>query len=475
MEWTLVGSPGDPGACLPIGLNSPFAPAMDRKKAARSDDYLADSESSDLLYQMDQSSPIRMRRTLKPTKPRHVTVRTPSEEDLFERTYASGHHRESTPSAIVRYSTSDEEEAEGHKTAKARDCRKAVTESATAPSGTSTTSQNGTNQVYTHSHATQPGNIASQPSIITNPQTITTAYPYAIHYPGQPAPFLIANATTMDGYQNSGPSNNGLNFQPQVPDTSLGPMMHTYRPSYDNGVYVAHPGIAPIRPMNVAQAPLVAAPVVPSTVVVCPTYFASAQVCTTMGYMGEDTVVAPREVVVAGPQGVAVPFQAGPATGPILPIVAQQQPYQAQPMMIAGGVQAGQPVMMAAPGGGGGVPPGQPVLVNGGPAPMMGGVGGQPAFMMPGNNNTFLPVHNEPATGIGETAGQVAAAYMTNPELNEPQDFKPADDNPSRMYMVRQLDGQYIQMPRITIDSFGKNARWYVTDEGVFYAVRLEP
>lgn len=156
-----------------------------------------------------------------------------------------------------------------------------------------------------------------------------------------------------------------------------------------------------------------------------------------------------------------------------MPIIAQQ-PYQQQPIMIAGGVQTGQPVMMAAPGGfgGGGVPPGQPVLVNGGPAPMMG-AGGQPAYMMPGNN-TFHPIHNEPATGIGETAGQVASAYMANPELNEPQEFKPADENPSRMYMVRQLDGQYIQMPRITIDSFGKGARWYATDEGVFYAVRLE-
>lgn len=157
-----------------------------------------------------------------------------------------------------------------------------------------------------------------------------------------------------------------------------------------------------------------------------------------------------------------------------MPVIAQQ-PYQQQPMMVAGGVQVGQPVMMAAPGGfgGGGVPPGQPVLVNGGPAPMMGGGVGQPAYMMPGNN-TFLPIHNEPATGIGETAGQVASAYMANPELNEPQEFKPADENPSRMYMVRQLDGQYIQMPRITIDSFGKGIRWYATDEGVFYAVRLE-
>lgn len=162
-------------------------------------------------------------------------------------------------------------------------------------------------------------------------------------------------------------------------------------------------------------------------------------------------------------------MQAGPVTAPIMPVVAQQ-PYPAQPMMLGGGPPfQGPPMMMA----GGGVPPGQPVLVHGGPAPM--GMGAAP--MMPGNYPTYpsqYPIHNEPATGIGQTAGEVAAGFMTNPELNEPQDFKPADDNPSRMYMVRQLDGHYIQMPRATIDHFGKAARWYVTNEGVFYAVRLE-
>ncbi|ROV99083.1 hypothetical protein VMCG_06649 [Cytospora schulzeri] len=449
---------------------------MARHNAVPPGDYFADSESSD-LYELDDyhhpPTPMSMKRTtFKPTKSRHVTVRTPSEEDLFERTFETGHRRTPTPYALVRQSSSDEEE--NHKTTKAHKQRKSVAENVTGPPGVApynapagTTVQNGNNQVYLHGYATQPGCLPGQ-------QTINTPYPYAINYPGQPAPFIIANPAIMDGYQNSAPQNNGLNFQPQVPDTSLGPMTHIYRPSYDGGVVYAQPGIAPNRPITFAPAPLVAAPVATPAVVVYPTFVASAPVYTTLGYKGDDGVVAPREVV-AGPQGVAVPIQAGPATAPIMPVMAQQpyqQPYQQQPMMVAGGVQTGQPVMMAAPGGfgGGGVPPGQPVLVNGGPAPVMGG---QPAFMMPGNN-TFPPMHNEPATGIGETAGQVASAYMSNPELNEPQDFKPADENPSRMYMVRQLDGQYIQMPRITIDSFGKGARWYATDDGVFYAVRLE-
>lgn len=103
------------------------------------------------------------------------------------------------------------------------------------------------------------------------------------------------------------------------------------------------------------------------------------------------------------------------------------------------------------------------------------GMGGP--TMMPGNfptHSSQYPVHYQPAMGIGQTASEIAAGCLTNPELNQPQDFEPADKNPSRMYMVRQLDGQYIQMPRATIDHFGKAARWYVTDDGVFYAVRLE-
>lgn len=136
-------------------------------------------------------------------------------------------------------------------------------------------------------------------------------------------------------------------------------------------------------------------------------------------------------------------------------------------MMMPGGngnfPPQGPPIIVAPAG----APHGQPMLVNGGGASIMPGTSFLPAV----HNG----VHYEPATGVGQTAGEVAAACLMNPELNEPQDFKPADDNPSRMYMVRQLDGQYIQMSRATIDSFGATgARWYLTDDGVFYAVRLE-
>lgn len=185
-------------------------------------------------------------------------------------------------------------------------------------------------------------------------------------------------------------------------------------------------------------------------------------------------------VFTQAPQGVAGPFQAGPATAAMIPMPIQQGYQGPQPMMYAGGVgpvaAGGNP--NAAPGmmpmagnfcgsGGGGFPPGQPMLLNN---------GGPQHMMMPGNYPPNAMMHHEPAAGIGMTAGEVAAAYMMDPEINEPQDFQPADPNPARMYMVRQLDGQYIAMSRATIDSFGATgARWYLTDENVFYAVRLEP
>lgn len=72
----------------------------------------------------------------------------------------------------------------------------------------------------------------------------------------------------------------------------------------------------------------------------------------------------------------------------------------------------------------------------------------------------------------------VAEAHMLNEhaavhsEIDEPQDFRPADNNPSRMYRVCEVDGTWTIRSRFTIDSLG-DSRWYITDEGVFYAVRM--
>lgn len=80
----------------------------------------------------------------------------------------------------------------------------------------------------------------------------------------------------------------------------------------------------------------------------------------------------------------------------------------------------------------------------------------------------------DPAFGIGLTSGEVAALneeYAARSNVDAPQDFRPADPDPSRMYRVRELDGTWVLLSRATIERGA--FRWYITDEGVFYAVRL--
>lgn len=153
------------------------------------------------------------------------------------------------------------------------------------------------------------------------------------------------------------------------------------------------------------------------------------------------------------------PVNVATSTAPFHPIMMQQypQPYQQaytqHPVMMSGGpaVVGGSHVM------------GQPVTVQGPPVVVAGNYPSQP-----------MPVHTDPVLGIGRTQSEIVAEQMQFAEANDlfkRQDFKPADDDPSRYYMVRELDGAWTQRNRMTIDALG--CRWYLADEGYFYAVRL--
>lgn len=166
------------------------------------------------------------------------------------------------------------------------------------------------------------------------------------------------------------------------------------------------------------------------------------------------------------------------------PVAAAPQGYVVQPGMVP---LAQQPVMLNphayVPVGAPGIP-GQPMMSAAAmPAPMMAaaaapGAGGGAIPIIPGNlppppppTSTAMPE----VSGMGRTPNeemlrQVEFAYSNR--LFEPQDFKPADDDPSRYYYVREVDGNWTQRNRFTIDHMG-DCRWYVTDEGWFYAVRL--
>ncbi|KAF5579070.1 hypothetical protein FPCIR_11332 [Fusarium pseudocircinatum] len=221
------------------------------------------------------------------------------------------------------------------------------------------------------------------------------------------------NTANMGDYQNAAPPVHGMNFQPPVPDTTFGPMQHVYVPRFDNGL---------------------------------------------------------AGVPVGAYAGVQQPAVGGLAPQPTVQgsYVVQQQPYYyqqptmgQQPVLVAGHqpqqfVQQVQQV------------PGVPSVGVAGGAAVPGTV---PVFAgnVPGGH------HVPDVTGVGRTAGEEQLRQIQFAHANkmyEPQDFKPADDDPSRFYYVREVDGNWTQRNRFTIDHMG-DSRWYVTDEGWFYAVRL--
>lgn len=144
--------------------------------------------------------------------------------------------------------------------------------------------------------------------------------------------------------------------------------------------------------------------------------------------------------------------------------VVHQQPYYVQqptmgqqPMYLQGQQQNFMPHPQQVPG--------MPTVGLAGGVAMGSGVP-----FVAGNAGHFPEV-----SGLGRTAGeeqlrQIKFAHAN--KLYEPQDFKPADDDPSRFYYVREVDGNWTQRNRFTIDHMG-DCRWYVTDEGWFYAIRL--
>lgn len=78
--------------------------------------------------------------------------------------------------------------------------------------------------------------------------------------------------------------------------------------------------------------------------------------------------------------------------------------------------------------------------------------------------------------GIGKTGTeawyeQCFNAQSESNKMSEPQDFKPADPDPGRMYPCREADGAWTQRNLVTIERLD-DARWYIDSHGRFYAVR---
>ncbi|KAI0383069.1 hypothetical protein F5Y04DRAFT_251758 [Hypomontagnella monticulosa] len=265
---------------------------------------------------------------------------------------------------------------------------------------------------------------AAPPQVLP-PGFIQSPYPAVPQVIHQALPVSKQQQPIM-AYTTSFMPNQGQHFQPPVPDTTYGPIPHTYHPRFDNG------GNDP-----------------------------SGEYTTINGQLyrrvGSNFVA---DAIPGGGQVQYVPVQqpaSGVATAPVIlqqgaqqPVYVQGQPgvtVLSQPAQIASQPAAfpamvGQPQVQMAPGGG-----------------------------MPGG----VPSHPPDVMGVGKTGMEVQIEqYHTalNTKALEGQDIAPADPDPSRMYYCRELDGEWTLRNRYGIDNLG-DCRWYVMPGGVFYAVRL--
>ncbi|KAM0472665.1 hypothetical protein ACHAPX_008626 [Trichoderma viride] len=301
-------------------------------------------------------------------------------------------------------------------------------------------------------------------------------------------------AASMADYQNAAPMPHGVNFQPPVPDTTFGPIPHVYVPRFDGGFMPAAVQV------GLPSVQFVSAPAACSTTVVMPktfyyynngfTYYASRPAARILPldvalFSVYSALVQSPKKLLACLDTVARLFAShleslyGLDLG-FRPTFRSVQPSVAGiPVAHSSYVVAQQPAVVPQPFVGQ-----QPVMIGGQPAaaaafpvhqmpaafPAMGlsGVGGMPVFT--GNGGQIPDV-----SGLGRTPGEETVRQHQFAHANkmfEPQEFKPSDDDPSRFYYVREVDGNWTQRNRFTIDHLG-DCRWYVTDEGWFYAVRM--
>ncbi|RYP58544.1 hypothetical protein DL769_008918 [Monosporascus sp. CRB-8-3] len=264
----------------------------------------------------------------------------------------------------------------------------------------------------------------------TTPYTTSTTPYYYYYYP-------VSTRSNMSEYQDpriQPPGAQNFTDNPENPVTN-GPMVHQWTPRFD-GQYAMNSGPG-FQPVPVFAAPGVA------------------------GAVPLQQVPMPQVQTGVAAQPMAIPTMMYPG---------QQQSFVMQPSQPMPPAQVigqpaqfvGQPTGFAAPAAQVPPPPGVFQQVGQGMA-----VPGQP---MPG-----MPTFPPDIMGIGKTSAEMAmeqAHAAANNQANEPQDFQPADPDPGRMYWVRQLDNEWIQMSRFTIDRLA--CRWFIWPNGVFYAVRLE-
>ena len=305
-------------------------------------------------------------------------------------------------------------------------------------------------------------------------------------------------------FQHGAPHNlQGLHFQPPVPDTTYGPMTHTYVPRHDGGVmpqvaaiggplqvcyphyYAAHVPVVTTRPAT-ALIPVAHVSIMPSGTLYASRLIRAAPFVLLLWYLfgWELEVLAwvvallylfwllvsdvncyglRDRVAIINTQSSQVPLQPQAAPSHTLtvhhqaPVPAFQPQVASQPAVYFGGqtMPGSYPVQVP------------PMCATAPAFPGVPGVAG-----VPGSVTAHLPPD---VMGVGKTIAEIQAHHhdiaMTN-GMHEPEDFQPTSKDPAKMYYCRELDGNWTQRSRYSIDKMG-DWRWYQTPEGVFYAVRL--
>ncbi|KAI1247806.1 hypothetical protein MGN70_011699 [Eutypa lata] len=305
-----------------------------------------------------------------------------------------------------------------------------------------------TNYPGGYSHSTLP--VAHTPFGLQQPY----AQPYPGFVPQVQAPAHIFSMEGRSEYTTPNQEPGAQNYtENPVPSMAQGPMEHQWHPRFDEQysqqAFMPMPMPMPAHPAAISFQMQTG-------------YVGQPMPMPGMAFQGQ-----PQPQQPGPPQYVMQPGQAQPQPGPPPHITGQPTqfvngqpgqyvPYQFPPQ--APQQFSPQPAQAQFPG-----PPGGFQQVGQGQV-----TAGQP---MPGGVSTLPP----DIMGIGRTRSEFAAEQATaavSNEANEPQDFQPADPNPGRMYWVRQLDNEWVQMSRATVDNLA--CRWYVWPSGVFYAVRLE-
>ncbi|KAI1365242.1 hypothetical protein F5Y08DRAFT_338952 [Xylaria arbuscula] len=247
------------------------------------------------------------------------------------------------------------------------------------------------------------------------------SFPQPQPFPGHPGYPTYSNGAAQPPQVNMStvgagitPDPNAAHYQPPVPDTTYGPYQYTYVPRSDPQFMMMN-GMPPG--------------------------------CYAPGAMPYPQV------------------HPGMATAPIPMMASGCQPPFMQPPQMPPCAPGFQPACM---------PPmafGAPAT---GPAYVATGIGHPTPPITPPGGMPF-PGANMGGFEMGKTKNEINAENQYNSvgnQMNEPQSMKPADDDTSRMYWCRELDGAWIARSRFSLDRMG-NFRWYVTENGVFYAKML--